>query len=83
MKQEFMVPGFLANGINCGIKEDGRRDLCLIFSTEKAVAAGVFTRNAFKAAPVILDMEKIKRGVGQAIVVNSGVANAATGEEGL
>ncbi len=83
MKQEFMVPGFLANGINCGIKEDGRRDLCLIFSTEKAVAAGVFTRNAFKAAPVILGMEKIKRGVGQAIVVNSGVANAATGEEGL
>lgn len=83
MEQEFMIPGFLANGINCGIKEDGRRDLCLIFSTEKAVAAGVFTQNAFKAAPVLLDMERIQKGVGQAIVVNSGIANAATGEEGL
>ncbi|MBN1547092.1 MAG: bifunctional glutamate N-acetyltransferase/amino-acid acetyltransferase ArgJ [Syntrophaceae bacterium] len=83
MESEIKVPGFLANGINCGIKEDGRRDLALIFSTRKATAAGVFTRNAFKAAPVLLDMERIVRGEGQAIIVNSGVANAATGEEGL
>ena len=83
MEREFMVPGFLANGMSCGIKEDGRKDLCLIFSKEKAVAAGVFTRNAFKAAPVLLDMDRIKKGEAQAIVVNSGVANAATGEEGL
>ena len=83
MEREFMVPGFLANGMSCGIKEDGRKDLCLIFSKEKAVAAGVFTRNAFKAAPVLLDMDRIKKGEAQAIVVNSGVANAATGAEGL
>jgi glutamate N-acetyltransferase/amino-acid N-acetyltransferase len=83
MYEEFMVPGFLANGMHCGIKEDGRKDLCLIFSTTKAVAAGVFTKNAFKAAPVLLDMERIRKGEGQAIVVNSGVANAATGAEGL
>jgi len=83
MEKEFLVPGFLANGMSCGIKEDGRKDLCIIFSKEKAVAAGVFTKNAFKAAPVLLDMERIKKGEGQAIVVNSGVANAATGEEGL
>ncbi len=83
MDQEFMVPGFLANGMCCGIKEDGRKDLSLIFSTQKATAAGVFTKNAFKAAPVLLDMERIERGEGQAVVVNSGIANAATGEEGL
>lgn len=44
MDQEFMVPGFLANGMCCGIKEDGRKDLSLIFSTQKATAAGVFTK---------------------------------------
>lgn len=83
MYEEFMVPGFLANGMHCGIKEDGRKDLSLIFSTTKAVAAGVFTKNAFKAAPVILDMERIKKGEAQAIIANSGIANAATGAEGL
>jgi glutamate N-acetyltransferase/amino-acid N-acetyltransferase len=83
MNHEFKVPGFVANGISCGIKEDGRKDLALIFSKRKAVAAGVFTRNAFKAAPVLLDMERIIKGEGQSVIVNSGVANAATGEEGL
>ena len=83
MSQEFIVPGFLASGMHCGIKADGNKDLALIFSATAATAAGVFTKNAFKAAPVLIDQEKMRHGTGQAIIVNSGVANAATGEEGL
>ncbi|NLN59476.1 MAG: bifunctional glutamate N-acetyltransferase/amino-acid acetyltransferase ArgJ [Deltaproteobacteria bacterium] len=83
MNHEFVVPGFLANGIHCGIKENGYKDLGMIFSIQPASAAGVFTKNAFKAAPVLLDMERIQRGEGQAVIANSGVANAATGIEGL
>ncbi|MDR2861480.1 MAG: bifunctional ornithine acetyltransferase/N-acetylglutamate synthase, partial [Syntrophobacterales bacterium] len=83
MNQEFIVPGFLAGGIHCGIKADGNKDLALIFSPAAATASGVFTKNAFKAAPVLLDQERMKHGAGQAVVVNSGVANAATGLEGL
>jgi glutamate N-acetyltransferase/amino-acid N-acetyltransferase len=82
MKTDIRVPGFLANGIVSGIKADGRKDLSLIFSSVPAQAAGVFTTNRFKAAPVILDMERIKTGCAQAIIVNSGNANASTGEEG-
>ncbi len=82
MKTDIVIPGFLANGIASGIKADGRKDLSLIFSIVPAQAAGVFTTNRFKAAPVILDMERIQKGCAQAIVVNSGNANASTGEEG-
>jgi glutamate N-acetyltransferase/amino-acid N-acetyltransferase len=81
--QKYKVPGFSANGIHVGIKEDEKPDLSLIFSTRPATAAAVFTTNCFKAAPVLLDMERIRSGVIQAVVVNSGVANAATGQEGL
>lgn len=81
-KKDLRIPGFLANGINVGIKNDGGKDLSLIFSEVPAVAAGVFTKNLFKAAPVILDMERIKKGVAQAIVANSGNANASTGDKG-
>jgi glutamate N-acetyltransferase/amino-acid N-acetyltransferase len=78
----YAVPGFLANGIHAGIKENGIKDIALIFSVVPARASAVFTRNCFKAAPVILDMERIKSGVAQAILANSGNANAATGEDG-
>lgn len=81
-KKDLRVPGFLANGIDVGIKNDGGKDLSLIFSEVPAVAAGMFTKNLFKAAPVILDMERIKKGFAQAIVANSGNANAATGDRG-
>jgi glutamate N-acetyltransferase/amino-acid N-acetyltransferase len=81
--ENLVVPGFMANGIHAGIKEDGRKDLSLIFSDRPANAAGVFTTNAFKAAPVILDMERLKTGEAQAILANSGNANAATGTQGL
>ena len=79
---KFEVPGFQASGIAAGIKEDGRKDLALLYSEVPAKAAGVFTTNIFKAAPVLLDMERIKSGTSRAVIVNSGNANAATGDEG-
>jgi glutamate N-acetyltransferase/amino-acid N-acetyltransferase len=81
-QQTYRVPGFLANGIHAGIKEAPKKDLSLIYSTTPAKAAAVFTTNAFKAAPVLLDMERIGSGLAQAILTNSGNANAATGPEG-
>jgi len=80
---DFKVQGFLFSGISAGIKKDGKRDLGLIYSEVPAQVAGVFTTNAVKAAPVQLDMERIKKGLCQAIVVNSGNANACTGSRGL
>ena len=78
-----MVPGYLANGVSVGIKGDDKKDLGLIYSTVPAKAAALFTKSAFKAAPVLIDMERIKRGIAQAIITNSGCANAATGKEGM
>jgi glutamate N-acetyltransferase/amino-acid N-acetyltransferase len=80
---DFKVKGFLFSGISAGIKKDGKKDLGLIYSEVPAQVAGLFTTNAVKAAPVQLDMERIKRGLCQAIVVNSGNANACTGVQGL
>ncbi len=80
---DFKVQGFLFSGISAGIKKDGKRDLGLIYSEVPAQVAGLFTTNAVKAAPVQLDMERMKRGLCQAIVVNSGNANACTGSQGL
>lgn len=74
--------GFKAAGVRCGIKENGP-DLALIYSDRQCAVAGVFTTNAFKAASVVRNMEKLKVGRGRAIVVNSGNANACTGEQGL
>jgi glutamate N-acetyltransferase/amino-acid N-acetyltransferase len=80
---DFRVKGFLFSGISAGIKKDGKRDLGLIFSEVPAQAAGLFTTNAVKAAPVQLDKERVKKGLCQAIIVNSGNANACTGNPGL
>lgn len=77
------VPGYLANGVATGIKGGDEKDLGLIYSTVPAKAAALFTKNTFKAAPVLIDAERIKRGVAQAIITNSGCANAATGKEGM
>ena len=79
---EVIVPGFLTGGIEAGIKEAGKKDLALLFSEVPAAAAGVFTKNAFKAAPVLLDIKRVRKGVAQAVVINSGNANAATGRQG-
>jgi len=80
---KYRIQGFTANGISAGIKEKGKRDLGLIFSDVPASAAGMFTTNRFQAAPVLVNMEKLKSGVAQAIVTNSGIANAATGAAGI
>jgi glutamate N-acetyltransferase/amino-acid N-acetyltransferase len=80
---DFRVKGFLFSGIAAGIKKDGKKDLGLIYSEVPAQVAGVFTTNAVKAAPVQLDMERTKRGVCQALMINSGNANACTGSQGL
>ena len=84
--------GFLASGVFCDIKrlgtgkgsEKGRkRDLGLIVSEVPAAVAGMFTTNQICAAPVKICIERVKKGIAQAIVVNSGNANACTGRQGL
>ncbi len=81
--ENFSVQGFKAAAVNSGIRGKDRLDLALIVSDKPAVVAGVFTTSLVKAAPVLLDMERCKTGKGQAILVNSGIANACTGEEGM
>jgi len=75
--------GFKAAGVAAGLKKTGKKDLGLMVSQVPATVAGVFTKNQVKAAPVILDRRRIKTGVCQAIIVNSGNANCCTGEQGL
>lgn len=75
--------GFLFSTVEAAIKKPGRKDLALIYSEKEAIVSGVFTKNNIKAAPVKLDMKRIKTGNGQAIIVNSGNANACTGEQGM
>lgn len=83
MNTNMRVGGFTAGSIACGIKENGKKDLSLIVSDSPARAVGVFTTNAFQAAPVVIARERIAGGFARALVVNSGNANAATGEEGI
>lgn len=78
-----MVPGFLAAGIPAGIKKNQEKDLALIYSEVSSKAAGVFTTNRVKAAPVLLSKERIRSGRARAILINSGSANACTGKRGL
>ncbi|WP_447976593.1 bifunctional glutamate N-acetyltransferase/amino-acid acetyltransferase ArgJ [Candidatus Nitrospira bockiana] len=75
--------GFLAAGVHCGIKKPGLLDLAVIVSTASGPVAGVFTTNRLPAAPVQLDRAHLRHGIGQAIIVNSGNANACTGAQGL
>lgn len=81
--EKAMCPGFKAAGVIAGIKKNGEKDLGLIYSEAPAKVAGVFTKNIVQAAPVLLDKERIKSGVCQAIIVNSGNANCCTGNRGL
>ena len=76
--------GFEAAGTAAGIKYTGRTDMALIYSQVPCAAAGTFTTNVVKAAPVKWDQQVIAGGgTAQAVVVNSGIANACTGEEGF
>ncbi|OGB86821.1 hypothetical protein A3J44_03705 [candidate division WOR-1 bacterium RIFCSPHIGHO2_02_FULL_45_12] len=77
------VKGFKAAGIACGLKKSGKPDLTIIYSEVPAVAAGVFTTNQVKAAPVLVDQEQLKNKTARAIVVNAGNANCWTGKQGL
>jgi glutamate N-acetyltransferase/amino-acid N-acetyltransferase len=80
---DYLVRGFKASVLAAGIKKRGGLDLALIFSEREASAAGVFTGNKVKAAPVLVSQENIKKGRARAIIANSGNANACTGEAGL
>ena len=77
--------GFFAGATSAGInkKAAGKLDLAVLFSETPCVAAALFTTNRLKAAPVVLSQQRLKQGKAGAVVVNSGCANAFTGEQGL
>jgi glutamate N-acetyltransferase/amino-acid N-acetyltransferase len=75
--------GFFASGVHCGIRKKDRLDLALVRSTVPATGTGMFTANRMLAAPVVVCKEHLTLAQPQAVVTNSGVANAATGERGL
>ncbi len=74
--------GFLANGVKAGIKKSGRKDLALLYSEVPCAAAASFTTNRFEASPVKVSRLHIKSKMHQAIIVNSGNANCASGKDG-
>jgi glutamate N-acetyltransferase/amino-acid N-acetyltransferase len=79
-----LPPGFRAAGVHAGIKADpAKMDMALLVSDEPGtVAAGMFTTNKVKAAPVRLDIGRLSAGTARAVIVNSGNANACTGPQG-
>ena len=79
-----LAPGFRTAATACGLKKDGALDLTLIVADAPCSAAGVFTTNRVKAAPVLYDREVLSQSAGQmrAIIANAGCANACTGDEG-
>jgi glutamate N-acetyltransferase/amino-acid N-acetyltransferase len=78
-----IIKDFSYGAVAAGIKYKDRLDLGLIYSTVPAVTAGVFTTNQVKAAPVLLSVDRLKQGRCQAVLVNSGCANACTGDQGM
>jgi len=79
------VTGFQVAGVHCGLKKEGKLDFALIVSDTPCTAAGVFTTNQVKAAPVLVDIERLKNHAHhiRAIAVNTGCANACTGQQGI
>lgn len=75
--------GFLAGAACAAIKKVNKPDVALIYSSVPAAAAGVFTLNRVKAAPVVVSMKRLERGSARAVVVNSGNANACNGTQGM
>jgi glutamate N-acetyltransferase / amino-acid N-acetyltransferase len=82
-KKSIVVPGFRFAGVACGIKPSQKKDVALIVSEAPGTAVAAFTTNKAPGAPVLLGRERLKRGRLQAIVVNSGIANVATGQAGI
>ena len=75
--------GFEAAGVEAAIKYQNRKDMAMVYSTAPCTAAGVFTSNVVKAAPVLWDKEVVSHSPSvQAVIVNSGIANACTGKQG-
>ncbi len=83
MKKIMLPRGFSAAGIAAGIKAKNKKDMALIVSDKPAVSAAVFTTNQIKAAPVKWDIKTVERETARAIVMNSGNANACTGDQGI
>lgn len=77
------VPGFRFSAVSAGIRKDGRVDVALAEASAGTTSAGVFTRNLVRAAPVLIAEQRIREGNARAVLVNSGCANACTGEPGL
>jgi glutamate N-acetyltransferase / amino-acid N-acetyltransferase len=77
------VKGFFSNAVCASIKKKDKLDLGIIYSGSKAVSCGMFTRNKFQAAPVVISRKNLKNKCLRAVVVNSGNANAGTGKRGL
>ena len=75
--------GFVAAGVACGVRGSGGRDLGLLFSELPCETAAVFTRNALKGAPLVVTRGAVESGGVRAVVANSGIANAATGQGGI
>ena len=75
--------GFLAGTVSAQIKKRNELDLAILYSKVSCTAAGVFTTNQIKSAPVILSQKNLLKGQAQAIIVNSGCANACLGEQGI
>src|SRR6185369_15907757 len=80
-----LAAGFTAGAVYAGIKAPGpdKLDLAILASDRPAVVAGIFTRNAFCAAPVVVSRERVATRRARAVIVNAGNANACTGEQGL
>ena len=75
--------GFEAAGVEAAIKYQNRKDMAMVYSTTPCTVAGVFTSNVVKAAPVLWDKEVVSHSPSvQAVIVNSGIANACTGKQG-
>src|SRR3954452_22579041 len=74
--------GFVASGVAAGIRRRDRKDLAIVRSVPHAVGAAMFTRNRVQAACLLVNREHLTLADPQAVVINSGVANAATGERG-
>ncbi|HUI24848.1 MAG TPA: bifunctional glutamate N-acetyltransferase/amino-acid acetyltransferase ArgJ [Candidatus Kryptonia bacterium] len=77
------VPGFRFGAAACGLKDSGKRDIGLIVSDVPATTTAAFTTNRVQAAPVVIGKERVRAGKLQAVLVNSGNANAYTGRDGL
>jgi glutamate N-acetyltransferase / amino-acid N-acetyltransferase len=75
--------GFIAGAAEAAVKYKGRLDLGILYSEEPSVSAAVFTGNKVKAAPILLSMKHNEKAKARALIVNSGCANACTGDQGL